>query len=96
MTRTAAAESCLQGAGVEELLAVLDAVRVQHEAMDPEMFNDDGTYKTGINQVPRRGMLRPPGRSPPRALERWRAGVSSARVASRRAESRQGGPARPP
>ena len=77
-------------------MAVLDAVRVEHEAMDPEMFNDDGTYKTGINQVPRRGMLRQRGRRPPRALEGWRAGVSSARVASRRAESRQGGPARPP
>ena len=40
-----------QGAGVEELLKVFDAVRATHEAMDPEAFNDDGTYKTHINQV---------------------------------------------
>jgi hypothetical protein len=42
-----------QGAGPGELLADFDAVRATHEAMDPEAFNDDGTYKGGINQVRR-------------------------------------------
>lgn len=40
-----------QGAGVEGLLSALDAVRAEHEGMAAEEFNDDGTYKTGINQV---------------------------------------------
>jgi hypothetical protein len=38
---------------VEELLALFDYVRATHEAMDPDEFNDDGTFKGGINQVPR-------------------------------------------
>jgi hypothetical protein len=41
-----------QGAGPAELLAAFDSVRATHEAMDPDAFNDDGTYKGGINQVP--------------------------------------------
>jgi hypothetical protein len=45
-----------QGAGPGELLAAFDAVRATHEAMDPDEFNDDGTYKGGINQVPRVGI----------------------------------------
>ncbi len=40
-----------QGAGVEELLAVFDVARVEHAGMPAEAFNDDGTYKTCINQV---------------------------------------------
>ncbi len=40
-----------QGAGVAELLDAFDAVRGKHEGMDPKEFNDDGTYKAGINQV---------------------------------------------
>jgi hypothetical protein len=36
---------------VGELLAAFDAVRATHEAMDPDAFNDDGTYKGGINTV---------------------------------------------
>jgi hypothetical protein len=40
-----------QGAGVAELLDAFDAVREKHEGMDPKEFNDDGTYKAGINQV---------------------------------------------
>ncbi len=42
-----------QGAGPGELLEVFDAVRATHEAMVPEAFNNDGTYKGGINQVRR-------------------------------------------
>ena len=44
---------CRQGAGVAELLAAFDALGKQHEAMEADKFNDDGTYKAGINQVPR-------------------------------------------
>jgi hypothetical protein len=40
-----------QGAGVEELLRVFDAAGAKHEGMRAEEFNDDGTYKTGINLV---------------------------------------------
>ena len=40
-----------KGAGVEELLAILDAVRMKHADMDIVEFNDDGTFKTNINQV---------------------------------------------
>jgi hypothetical protein len=40
-----------QGAGTRELLAAFDMVRMDHERMDAEEFNDDGTYKAGINQV---------------------------------------------
>ncbi len=40
-----------QGAGVAELLAAFDEVGSEHEAMDPTEFNDDGTYKAGINKV---------------------------------------------
>ncbi len=41
----------LQGAGTEELLEAFDAVGSEHEKMETEKFNDDGTYKAGINQV---------------------------------------------
>ncbi len=34
-----------------ELLEAFDEVRGKHEGMEAERFNDDGTYKTGINQV---------------------------------------------
>ncbi len=40
-----------QGAGLEELLLVFDTLRVEHELMDAGRFNDDGTYKKGINEV---------------------------------------------
>ncbi len=40
-----------QGAGVAELLKAFDMVREKHEGMDPKEFNDDSTYKAGINQV---------------------------------------------
>ncbi len=40
-----------QGAGVADLLKAFDAVGKKHEKMDPTEFNDDGTYKAGINQV---------------------------------------------
>ncbi len=42
-----------QGAETGELLAVFDGLRVEHEAMDAKEFNDDGTYKTGIDHVRR-------------------------------------------
>jgi hypothetical protein len=45
-----------QEAGPGELLAAFDAVRKTHEAMKPDEFNDDGTYKGGINQVRRVGI----------------------------------------
>ncbi len=28
-----------------------DAVRVKHDGMDATLFNDDGIYKGGINEV---------------------------------------------
>ncbi len=37
-----------------ELVGAFDVVRAEHEAMAAEMFNDDGTYKAGINQVNQR------------------------------------------
>ena len=40
-----------QGAGVAELLEAFDEVGKEHERMDAEKFNDDATYKAGINQV---------------------------------------------
>ncbi len=42
-----------QGAGVLELLGELDVVGAKHAGMDLSLFNDDGTYKGGINQVER-------------------------------------------
>jgi hypothetical protein len=36
---------------VEELLKAFDAVGSEHEKIEPEKFNDDATYKSGINQV---------------------------------------------
>ncbi len=36
---------------MEGLLSALDAVQAEHEGMAAEAFNNDGTYKTGINQV---------------------------------------------
>ncbi len=41
----------LQGAGVEGLLKVFDAVRREHEGMDADTFNNDATYKTRLNGV---------------------------------------------
>ena len=46
-----------QEAECKALLAAFDALWAEHEAMAPGEFNDDGTYKIGINQVRRRGML---------------------------------------
>jgi hypothetical protein len=40
-----------QGAGVGELLAAFDAVHAAHAAMQPDEFNNDGTYQGGINTV---------------------------------------------
>ena len=40
-----------QGSGVEELLAAFDEVGKEHERMEADKFNDDGTYKAGINKV---------------------------------------------
>jgi hypothetical protein len=40
-----------QGAGVAELLLAFDELRGKHEGMEPKEFNDDSTYKAGINQV---------------------------------------------
>ena len=37
--------------GVGELLLIFDKMRVEHEGMAPERFNDDGIYKGGINLV---------------------------------------------
>ncbi len=37
--------------GVAELLEAFDEVRAAHEAMPADAFNDDGTYKGGINTV---------------------------------------------
>jgi hypothetical protein len=48
-----------QGAGVAELLAVFDAMRMEHADMAAEAFNDDGAYKTCINQVIGRTPLPP-------------------------------------
>jgi hypothetical protein len=36
---------------VAELLRAFDTVRATHEAMDPDEFNDDGTYQGCMNQV---------------------------------------------
>ncbi len=41
-----------------ELLAAFDEVGSEHEGMDPKEFNDDGTYKAGINQVRGVGLSR--------------------------------------
>ena len=41
----------LQGAGVDSLLKFFDEVRAEYEAMPASMFNDDATYKNGVNQV---------------------------------------------
>jgi hypothetical protein len=40
-----------QGAGVAELLEAFDEVGREHERMEADEFNDDATYKAGINQV---------------------------------------------
>jgi hypothetical protein len=40
-----------QGAGVAELLEAFDEVGKEHERMEAEKFNDDATYKAGINKV---------------------------------------------
>ncbi len=34
-----------------ELLEAFDEVGKEHERMEADKFNDDGTYKAGINQV---------------------------------------------
>jgi hypothetical protein len=36
---------------VEKLLSVFDEVRVKHEEMEAEAFNNDATYKLGIDEV---------------------------------------------
>ena len=43
-----------QGAGTAELLEAFDVLRFEHEARDVDKYNDDVTYKAGINEV-RRG-----------------------------------------
>ncbi len=60
------ADGMRQGAGVEELLGEFDVVRLKHENMEADAFNDDVTYKTGIDEVkgggissPARGAWRP-------------------------------------
>jgi hypothetical protein len=40
-----------QGARVEELLLVFDAVREEHMGMKAGTFNDDHTYQSRLNQV---------------------------------------------
>jgi hypothetical protein len=40
-----------QGAGDNELLSSFDEMRVVHEAIPADAFNDDADYKTWINQV---------------------------------------------
>ncbi len=45
---------------MEELLKAFDGLRAEHEGMTADTFNDDSTYKRGINQA------RSPG-PPPRA-----------------------------
>ena len=40
-----------QGDLMAELLGAFDAVGAEHEGMAADTFNDDGTYKNGINQV---------------------------------------------
>ncbi len=37
-----------QGAGVEALLRVFEVVRIEHEGMDADTFNNDATYKSGL------------------------------------------------
>ncbi len=44
-----------QGAGVAGLLESFDAVGTEHERMAPDTFNNDTTYKNGINEA--RGLL---------------------------------------
>jgi hypothetical protein len=39
------------GAVVEVLLQAFDEVGKEHERMEADKFNDDGTYKAGINKV---------------------------------------------
>jgi hypothetical protein len=41
-----------QGAGVEELVGVFDNLRREHEGMAAHRFNQDATFKKGINQAP--------------------------------------------
>jgi hypothetical protein len=40
-----------QGAGVDTLLPVFDALLSKHEGKDPNLFNDDTAYKSWLNQV---------------------------------------------
>ncbi len=47
----AGAGGVLQGAGVEELLLVFDAVRLDHEEMPVDTFNNDRNYQKRLNQV---------------------------------------------
>ena len=41
----------LQGAGVDPLLRVFDALRTVHEGRPIDSFNDDSTYKNGVIEV---------------------------------------------
>ena len=36
---------------LEKLLGAFDEVRREHECMQADTFNDDGTYKNRLNQV---------------------------------------------
>jgi hypothetical protein len=47
------------GAGREELLPAFDKLRERHMGMAPEDFNDDDTYKAGMNEVGGVGQGRP-------------------------------------
>ena len=40
-----------QGAGVDALLLVFDALRTEHEGEPAAKFNDDSFYKNGVVQV---------------------------------------------
>ncbi len=44
-----------QGTGVEELLGVFEALRLEHEKTDADRFNDDDFFKTVINKVKKKG-----------------------------------------
>jgi hypothetical protein len=44
-----------QGAGLEELLGLFDALCEEQAGRDADAFNDDETYQGGINQARRVG-----------------------------------------
>ena len=41
----------MQAASPEELLRSFDALQVEHEMISSEQLNDDGFYKTRLNEV---------------------------------------------